>query len=232
MAATDILIVEDEADILELVRYMLEKEGYAVRTAGSGEDAFRLVKQQLPDLMLLDLMLPGMDGGEICRRLRSMPETARLPIIMLTAKGEESDVVKGLGLGADDYITKPFSPRILLARIQAQLRRGPAGEEDLDQDGLLQRGPITLHRGRREVTIEGEAVQLTYTEFQILNLLASRPGWVFTRYQIVDAVRGEDYPVTERAVDVHMVGLRRKLGEAGAVLETVRGVGYRFRDDS
>lgn len=232
MEAKDILIVEDEADIHELIRYMLEKEGFGVRGVHDGEAALREVQKRRPDLVLLDLMLPGMDGLEICRRLRSAPETADLPIVMLTARGEETDVVAGLNLGADDYVTKPFSPRVLAARVRTVLRRGGRGAQPEPDDGdRLLRGPVELHRGRREVAVDGEAVELTFTEFQILDLLASRPGWVFTRYQIVDAVRGEDYPVTERAVDVHMVGLRRKLGDQGRLLETVRGVGYRFKDE-
>jgi two-component system, OmpR family, alkaline phosphatase synthesis response regulator PhoP len=228
----EILIVEDEADILELIRYMLEKEGFAVRGVQDGEAALREIRQRKPDLVLLDLMLPGMDGLEICRRLRDGSETEDLPVVMLTARGEESDVVAGLNLGADDYITKPFSPKVLVARVRTVLRRGRrSGEGEVEDGASLVRGALEIHRGRREVLVQGQAVALTWTEFQILDLLASRPGWVFTRYQIVDAVRGEDYPVTERAVDVHMVGLRRKLGELGRLLETVRGVGYRFKDE-
>ncbi len=231
MSTRDILIVEDEADILELVRYMLEREGFSVRVAESGEEAFKQIRTSLPDLILLDLMLPGMDGHEICRRLRASRDTSETPVIMLTAKGEEQDVVKGLNLGADDYVTKPFSPKVLLARIQAVFRRqGVLEGSEVDEQEIVH-GALRIHTGRREVLVSGDEVQLTFTEFQILVLLASRPGWVFTRYQIVDAVRGEDYPVTERAVDVHMVGLRRKLGETGNLIETVRGVGYRFKDE-
>ncbi len=232
MDRPEILVVEDEADIRELVRHVLEKDGFPVRVAADGETALREVRAAPPGLVLLDLMLPGLDGLEVCRRLRAQPDTAELPIIMLTARGEESDVVAGLNLGADDYVTKPFSPRVLLARLQAVIRRRQELEPSKGEDPVLRRGPLTLHRGRREAVLEGAALSLTWTEFQILVLLASRPGWVFTRYQIVDAVRGEDYAVTERAVDVHMVGLRRKLGEHGTLLETVRGVGYRFRDDA
>ena len=232
MSQPMILVVEDEADIRELVRTVLEGAGYPVRVAGNGETALREVRTDPPGALLLDLMLPGVDGLEVCRRLRAQPDTAELPILMLTARGEESDIVAGLNLGADDYVTKPFSPRVLLARLQAVIRRRQEADEAPREDQTLRRGPLAIHRGRREVLLEGAALTLTWTEFQILALLASRPGWVFTRYQIVDAVRGEDYPVTERAVDVHMVGLRRKLGEHGALLETVRGVGYRFRDDA
>jgi two-component system phosphate regulon response regulator PhoB len=226
----DILVVEDEADIRELLRHVLEAAGYAVRAVGDGEAALREVRAARPGLVLLDLMLPGMDGLDLCRRLRERPETRELPIVMLTARGEENDVVAGLNLGADDYVTKPFSPRVLLARLQAVIRRRQEEQSAAPPPELLRRGPLSLHRGRREVLLEGRPVALTWSEFQVLALLAARPGWVFTRYQIVDAVRGEDYAVTERAVDVQMVGLRRKLGEHGALLETVRGVGYRFRD--
>jgi len=230
MESLDILVVEDEVDILDLLRHVLEKDGHQVRTAESGEAALQELRVAPPHLLLLDLMLPGMDGLELCRRVRLASETRNLPVIMLTAKGEENDVVAGLNLGADDYITKPFSPRVLLARLHAVIRRRqdealPGREKD-----ALRRGPLLLHLGRREALLEGKALTLTWSEFQILALLAGRPGWVFTRYQIVDAVRGEDYAVTERAVDVHMVGLRRKLGKHGLLLETVRGVGYRFQD--
>ena len=221
------LVVEDEESILELLRYNLEKAGYAVITAGSGEDGLALARRHRPDLILLDLMLPGMDGLEVCRTLKESKETERIPVVMLTARGEEADIVAGLELGADDYLTKPFSPRVLLARIRAALRRPSGAPESRD---IRSAGSIFLDRGRREATAAGRPVDLTFTEFEVLWLLAGRPGMVFTRSQIVDAVRGTDYPVTERAVDVQIVGLRRKLGEAGAQIETVRGVGYRFRD--
>jgi two-component system phosphate regulon response regulator PhoB len=223
-----ILAVEDEESILELLRYNLEKAGFAVTSAASGEAALALARQRRPDLVLLDLMLPGIDGLDVCRLLKKGKETEDVPIIMLTARGEESDIVTGLELGADDYLTKPFSPRVLLAHIRAALRRSaarPAAERD-----RVSAGPVALDRARREVRVAGAAVELTFTEFEVLWHLASRPGLVFTRAQIVDAVRGTDYPVTERAVDVQIVGLRRKLGDAGALIETVRGVGYRFRD--
>ncbi len=221
------LVVEDEESILELLRYNLDKAGFTVIPAGSGEDGLALARRRRPDLILLDLMLPGMDGLEVCRLLKKSKETEGIPVIMLTARGEEADIVTGLELGADDYLTKPFSPRVLLAHIRATLRRFtavPAARETLAAGG------ISLDRGRREASVSGHPVELTFTEFEVLWYLAGRPGMVFTRSQIVDAVRGADYPVTERAVDVQIVGLRRKLGEAGALIETVRGVGYRFRD--
>lgn len=230
MDTLDILVVEDEPDILELLRHVLEKEGHVVRTAETGEAALQELRLAPPQLLLLDLMLPGMDGLELCRRLRQHPDTRELPVIMLTARGEENDVVAGLNLGADDYITKPFSPRVLVARLQAVIRRRLEEKTPATNQEILRRGALVIHKGRREVLLDGQPLSLTWSEFQILTLLTGRPGWVFTRYQIVDAMRGEDYDVTERSVDVHMVGLRRKLSTHGHLLETVRGVGYRFQD--
>lgn len=223
-----ILAVDDEEDILELLTFSLAKEGYRVSGAATGEDALEAVTAQLPDLILLDLMLPGIDGLEVARRLKNDPNSKDIPIIMLTARGEESDIVTGLELGADDYITKPFSPRVLAARVGAVLRR--ESREPEEGTGVLRRHNIVIHPGRHEVLVQGKPVELTFTEFRILKFLAKRPGWVFTRAQIVDAVRGEDYFVTDRAVDVQIVGLRKKLGTAGRYIETVRGVGYRFKE--
>jgi two-component system phosphate regulon response regulator PhoB len=228
MAREKLLIVDDEEDILDLVRHHLNREGYEVHVAASGEQALQLARSRHFHLMVLDLMLPGMDGLEVARQLNGDARTRALPIVMLTAKGEEADVVAGLELGADDYVTKPFSPRILVARIRAVIRR--RGLATPDENALLDIHGISIHPGRREVTVAGQPVDLTYTEFQVLSLLARRPGWVFTRSQIVDLVRGDDYPVTDRSVDVQIVGLRRKLGEYGKLVETVRGVGYRMRE--
>lgn len=230
MSKERILIIEDEEDILALVQYNLLREGYRVSCAVSGEDGLQLARTEIPDLILLDLMLPGMDGLDVCRALKKAPATARIPVIMLTAKGEETDVVAGLELGADDYIPKPFSPRVLIARLRTVLRRLERDAAPTDKSGVLRINEMTIHPGRNEVLVKDEPVELTFTEFRVLLLLAGRPGWVFTRNQIVDAVRGESYAVTERAVDVQIVGLRRKLGEAGNYIETVRGVGYRFKD--
>jgi two-component system alkaline phosphatase synthesis response regulator PhoP len=228
LAKSSILIIEDDEDILELVRYNLEKEGYSVAGETTGEDGLEAARSRTPDLILLDLMLPGMDGLEICRELKGDSKTRHMPIVIVSAKGEESDIVAGLELGADDYITKPFSPQILLARVRAVLRRRtrptPAEDEVIRIHGLV------IHPGRHEVLVGDERVDLTFTEFRILHILARRPGWVFTRQRIVDAIHGERYPVTDRAVDVQIVGLRRKLGPAGDYIETVRGVGYRFKD--
>lgn len=228
MAKKTILVVDDEEDILELVRFHLAREGYAVLSAETGEQAWRMVREQRVDLALVDLMLPGIDGLELTRRLKNDSRTSFIPVVMLTAKGEEVDVVIGLELGADDYVTKPFSPRVLLARLRAVFRRRAAPEPK--GNAVVQISGLTIDVDRRRLTIDNEVVDLTFTEFEVLAFLAARPGWVFTRSQIVDAVRGDDYPVTDRSVDVQIVGLRKKLGTRGRLIETVRGVGYRFKD--
>ncbi len=228
MPKEQILVVDDEEDILELVRFNLSKEGYRTVCAETGEKAVEIARSEIPDLIVLDLMLPGMDGLEVTKFLKKDPETQHIPIIMLTAKGEESDVVTGLELGADDYVTKPFSPKILLARVKAVLRRKM--EDPSDGSEVLSIHNLVIHSGRREVRVDGEPVDLTFTEFGVLSYLVRRPGWVFTRSQIVDSVRGSDYFVTDRSVDVQIVGLRKKLGFAGKYIETVRGVGYRFKE--
>jgi len=228
VAHESILAVDDEEDILELLRYNLSREGYRVKAAASGEEAVRLALSLLPDLILLDLLLPGMDGLEVCRRLKADARTRSISLIMLTAKGEEADIVAGLELGADDYVTKPFSPRVLLARIRTVLRRRTA--EVPADTAPLQYKDLSINPGRHEVLLAGQPLDLTVTEFQLLHLLARRPGWVFTRSQMVQVVHGGDFAVTERSVDVHIVGLRKKLGAFGKFLETVRGIGYRLKD--
>lgn len=229
MAKERILVIEDEEDILELVRYNLEKDGYKVIGVLSGEDGLGLAQNEIPDLVILDLMLPGIDGLDVCKTLKRATATENIPIIMISAKGEESDIVSGLEIGADDYVTKPFSPKILLARVRAVLRR--KAEEPLNDETQVRIHDMTIDPVRFEVKFPNISVtNLTVTEFRILHFLARHPGWVFTRYQIVDAVKGEDYSVTDRAVDVQIVGLRKKLGEYGKFVETVRGVGYRFRE--
>lgn len=225
-----ILIIEDEDDIRELVRYNLERENFSVSEAESGETGLKAVAQKKPDLILLDLMLPGKDGLQICRELKQSPDNSRIPVMMMTAKGEESDVVTGLELGAEDYIVKPFSPKVLVARVKAVLRRKAAPAAPSGED-VIRIYDIVIHPGRHEVLVKDKPVELTASEFGILHFLTRRPGWVFTRYQIVDAVHGDDYPVTERSVDVQIVGLRKKLKKAGDYIETVRGVGYRFKDE-
>jgi two-component system alkaline phosphatase synthesis response regulator PhoP len=228
MATERVLVVDDEEDLLELMRYNLGKEGYQVRCVATGESAIQEAKSYLPDLVLLDLMLPAVDGLAVCKILKSDPLTQHIPIVMVTAKTEEADVVTGLELGADDYITKPFSPRVLLARVRAVLRR--KAKASLDDPTAIKIHELVIHPGRHEVLLRGEPVDLTFTEFRLLQFLARKPGWAFSRNQIVDAVKGEDYPVTERSVDVQVAGLRKKLGALGSYIETVRGVGYRFRE--
>jgi len=228
MAKDRVLVVDDEEDILELVRYNLTREGYEVATAVSGEKALQQARAGLPDLILLDLMLPGVGGLDVCRLLKGDGRTAHIPIIMLTAKTEESDIVLGLEMGADDYITKPFSPRVVSARVRAVLRRRRA--EPVSEEQTIRIRELIVHPGRREVLVKGKAVELTFTEFSVLHTLARRPGWVFTRSQIVDAVRGDDYPVTDRSVDVQIVSLRKKLGTCAGYIETVRGIGYRLKE--
>ncbi len=231
MEKIKIMVVEDEAPIQELLQFNLERNKYRVKVVDSGEEAISEAVQFLPDLILLDIMLPGADGLEVCKQLKANPKTERIPIIMLTALCEEADIVTGLELGADDYITKPFSPRVLLARVKAALRRIAASKPTTADDEAVRIRDIVIDASRHKVEVAGEDVVLTFTEFRVLQLLAGQPGRVFTRYQIVDAVHGDDYPVTDRSVDVQIVGLRKKLGEAGQYIETVRGIGYRFKEE-
>ena len=221
-----ILVAEDEIHIREGLIDLLEGEGYGVSAAADGDAALQLSQEQNFDLALLDIMMPGCNGYDVCRELRR--RFPSLAIIMLTAKGEEIDKVLGLELGADDYITKPFSPRILNARVKAVLRRQSA--EPIGEDAVIRMHDLTIDPGRRKIEVRSNEIELSYTEFQILLFLSRRPGWVFTRSQIVDAVRGDNYPVTDRSVDVQIVGLRKKLGSCGNYIQTVRGVGYRFKE--
>lgn len=228
MAKERILVVDDEEDILELVRYNLDKEGYTVLCAESGEQALDMVRAHKPDLIVLDLMLPGINGLDVCKTLKQDTQTASIPIIMLTAKSEDIDIVTGLELGADDYVVKPFSPRVLIARIRAVSRRKTVPDET--DAILITVGDISIDTVRHTVKLENKALDLTATEFGILAYMAAHPGWVFTRNQIIEGVKGDDYPVTERSVDVQILNIRRKLEDSGALIETVRGVGYRFKE--
>lgn len=228
MANENILVVEDEKDILDMIVFTLTKEGFKARGVLSGEEVFAEVARQLPDLILLDLMLPGIDGLEVCRRLRRDAKLGDIVIIIVSAKTEEADIVAGLELGANDYITKPFSPKVLTARVRAALRQ--MQRQMADAGAHLKIHNLSIHPGRHEVLVDGKRVDLTVAEFRLLHLLMSHPGWVFSRYQIVDTIHGEDYHVTDRSVDVQCAGLRKKLGMAGQYIETVRGVGYRFRE--
>jgi DNA-binding response OmpR family regulator len=230
MRKRKILVIEDEPDILEIIEYNLSKEGYRVFCSRDGESGLAEARKRAPDLILLDLMLPGIDGIEICRKLKGDPTTRGTPIIMVTAKGEESDVVLGLGVGADDYVVKPFSPKELTARVRTVLRRGPLQEEQAEDDRVV-RGAIVVDASRHEVTIGKKSVPFTATEFRLLRFLASHPGRVFTRDHLMSRVIGEDAVVIDRNIDVHVRSIRKKLGKHRDRIETIRGVGYRFRDD-
>ncbi|MBF0111863.1 MAG: response regulator transcription factor [Desulfamplus sp.] len=238
MAKETILIVDDEEDIIELVRYNLEKEGYSTLSSFTGEDALQLAINLQPTLIVLDLMLPGIDGLEVTKILKANGSTSHIPIVMLTAKGEESDIVTGLELGANDYMSKPFSPRELVARVKANLRRVVSSQsesgvvKEFEHGGYTILGDMVIDHGRHIVKIANNPVDLTYSEFELLVFLSAKKGWVFTRGQIMDAIHGDNYAVTERSVDVIVAGLRKKLGEFAHSIETVRGVGYRFKDDS
>ena len=227
MANESILIIEDEDDIAELVKYNLTREGYRVKVSQTGEKGLKEALSQLPDAIILDLMLPGINGLEICKSLRGNEKTRNIPILMMTAKSEEADIVSGLEVGADDYITKPFSPRILLARLRAVLRRQ---EEIIDDKIVIKIHNITVDPKRHQVTVGNKNIILTGTEFKLLYALASRPGWVFNRDQLVDNIRGTEVVITDRTIDVHIAGLRKKLGPAGKHIETIRGIGYRFKE--
>ena len=223
-----ILVIEDERDIVELIAYNLEREGYEVESESSGEEGLRKAKATLPDLIVLDIMLPGLNGLDVCRVLRSDRATQGIPIVMLTARDEEIDVVTGLEVGADDYITKPFSPKVLIARIRAVLRRRRESEESKSE--FLQVGKLTIDRGKHQVIVTGKAVELTHTEFELLCVLAQRPGWVFSRSQLIDSLRDGQLVITDRAIDVQIANLRKKLVACGHYIQTVRGVGYRMTE--
>ena len=224
--AYTILVIEDEPDISELIEYNLSQSGYRIIISNNGENGLEVSRKHLPDLILLDLMLPGIHGIDVCRVLKNDKETSNILIIMLTALGQEEDIIKGLETGADDYVTKPFSFPVLEARIESVLRRSNKVNNENETVSIL---GIKISPRTREVNIDGNNIEnLTFTEFQILHLLASHPGWVFTRYQIIDKIRGDNYPVTDRSVDFQIVGLRKKMGKKGKLINTIRGVGYRF----
>ena len=224
-----ILIIEDERDIGELLEYNLQKEGYDTILANNGESGLKIARKEKPNLLILDLMLPGIDGLDVCRLIKSDSDIKDISIVMLTALGQEEDIVKGLESGADDYITKPFSFKVLIARIQSVLRRGQVEELNGEQGVNIMGVKITPRT--REVSVNDSIIELTLTEYQVLYLLASHPGWVFTRYQIIDKIRGDNYPVTDRSIDFQIVGLRKKMGDLGHLVQTIRGVGYRFKSN-
>lgn len=230
MQREKILIVEDERDILEVMTYNLQRDGYTVLASRDGAKGLELARRERPDIVLLDLMLPSLDGLEVCRRLKEDIPTRSIPIIMVTAKGEESDVVIGLGMGADDYVVKPFSPRELVARVKAVLRRGRAKDAVTETDRIRREG-IDLDPVKFQFRVDGESLPLTATEFRLLYLLASHPGRVFTRNELLNRVVGEDAVIIDRNIDVHVRAIRKKLGPYRDLIETQRGVGYRFRDD-
>lgn len=235
MDKANVLVVEDEAAIQQLVSYNLIKAGFHVTCADTGEEALEYLLKENIDCILLDLMLPGISGFEVCEKIRKKPADSdnKIPIIMLTAKGEEEDIITGLESGADDYVTKPFSPKVLIARIKAVLRRGHEKSKSglAVKQGVIIVNDLEINLGRHEVRLKDEMLHLTMTEFGILVLLAGKPGWVFTRQQIIDSVRGYDFLITPRAIDVQIFGLRKKMGLAGQLVETVRGIGYRFKPE-
>ena len=220
-----IVVIEDEKDILEIIEYNLLRDGYQVSTAMDGMSGLELVRCKHPDLVLLDLMLPKLDGEELCRRLKGGADTKTIPIIMVTARQEESDIVSGLDLGADDYVTKPFSTKELLARVQSVLRR--SGKLD-EQEKSIALGPLKISPEQFKVELEGEIINLTSTEFRLLLTLAKQAGRVFSREQLLQSVVGDKVVVLDRNIDVHIRAIRKALGEHGKLIETVRGVGYRF----
>lgn len=229
MAEEKILLIEDDSDISELVQYNLEREGFKVYCSADGEIGLSQALQLVPDLIVLDLMLPGLDGLQVCRKLRANPATAEIPIVMLTAKGEESDIVVGLEMGADDYVSKPFSPKELMARIRAVLRRPRAGAVAAIE-GRRSVGPVTIDPDRHEVFLNGAAIALTLAEYRLLSCLTSRPGRVFTREQLLEKITGGETYVIDRNVDVHVRAIRKKLGADAEFIMTVRGVGYKCRE--
>ncbi|MZG54452.1 MAG: response regulator [Nitrospinae bacterium] len=228
MKKNKVALIEDEADILEVIEYSLSKEGFEVCTALNGEAGLALIKKENPDLVLLDLMLPGLDGIEICRKLKADSATRSISIIMVTAKGEESDIVLGLGIGADDYVVKPFSPRELMARVKSVLRRGGVREEG---DSLISRNGLVIDIDRHEVRLEGKKIVLTAMEFKLLHFLASHPGRVFTRENLLSHVASDDAFIIDRNIDVHIRSIRKKLDKHRDLIETIHRVGYRFRDE-
>lgn len=222
-----VLIVEDEQDIANLIHYNLSREGFEAEVVSSGRTALASIGDRRPDLVILDIMLPDLDGLEVCRKIKRDEGTRSIPVLMVSARGEESDIVAGLELGAEDYVTKPFSNRVLLARVRAVLRR----REPVNGDEIvLAGGALRIDAGRHKVELCGAALDLTLTQYRLLHFLAQRPGFVRTRDQIVAAVRGEGTVLSSRAVDVHVAGLRQKLGAHAGLIETVRGVGYRVAD--
>ncbi len=229
MPQVKIAVIEDEADILEVMAYNLKRENYQIITSMRGDDGLQLIRSQFPALVILDLMLPGLSGLEVCQQLKSDSTTVDIPVIIVSAKGEESDIVLGLGLGADDYICKPFSPRELVARIKAVLRRGSL--QGVQAAEIIKAEALSIDTNRHEARINGDLMNLTATEFRILHLLATQPGRAFTREQILNRAVGNGVIIVDRNIDVHIRAIRKKLGLASYLVETIRGIGYRFKDE-
>jgi two-component system phosphate regulon response regulator PhoB len=227
-AKAAILIIEDDPEIQELLSFAMSKEGWKLSRAETGEEGLEFLKKETANCVLLDIMLPGADGLKILKKLKAIERCRNIPVIMTTARGEEADIITGLELGADDYVVKPYSPKVLIARIRAALRRQEEGA-GRETATAWQRGPIKLDAARHEAFCGGRRLDLYATEFALLRHFLSNPDIVFSRNQISAAIRGSDYPVTDRSVDVQILGLRKKLGDAGCLIETIRGVGYRFR---
>ena len=231
MGSERILIIEDDPEIQEMLKHAFAREGWKLIQAVSGEDGLAHLKSKGADCVILDIMLPGQDGLKVLRKIRELKNCSTLPVIMCTARGEESDIIAGLELGADDYVVKPYSPRVLAARVRAGLRRGEAAAETEGKNGpvVYQNGPLRLDVERHAVFLNDKPLELFATEFSILSCFMSKPGIVWTRQKLINAVHGSDYPVTDRSIDVQILGLRKKLSEYGEMIETVRGVGYRFK---
>jgi two-component system phosphate regulon response regulator PhoB len=230
MSAPRILVIEDERALTDVLAYNLHREGYEVTVAHDGRDGLRKAQTILPDLVILDLMLPVMDGLEVCRELRAGERTRNVPVLVLTAKAEETDQVIGFSMGADDYVTKPFSVKVLVQRVKALLRRVEGPPEVAEAADAVEHSGVRVDRARHKVLVDGQEVSLTRTEFRLLECLVRQPGRVFTRPQLMDAAMSDGTVVLERTIDVHVKSLRRKLGKPD-LIETVRGVGYRFRDE-
>ena len=226
MTKAAILIIEDDEDIQELLSVAMGKEGWHLVQAKTGEQALELLKKEKINCILLDIMLPGMDGLKVLKKIKEIEQCRNVPVIMTTARGEEADIVTGLELGADDYVVKPYSPKILIARIRAALRRK---EEEGTEKTSWQQGKLRLDAARHEAFYDDKALDLFATEFSLLQHFLSHPDMVFSRDQLIAAIRGPGYPVTDRSIDVQILGLRKKLGEAGPMIETIRGIGYRFK---
>lgn len=227
MTSKKIVIVEDEQDIVELVTFTLTREGFEVISVTDFHHVLPVILDTGPDLVILDLMLPGQSGYDLCKLIKQNPKTAAIPVMILSARSEDSDIVLGLEIGSDDFVTKPFSPKVLVARVRTLLRRGVVSSEV--SSGLITLGDLVINENAHSVTLSGEPITLTHSEFKILHFLAQKPGWVFSRYQLADAIRPGEYAIIDRSMDVLIVGLRRKLKTAGQLIETVRGIGYRIK---